>query len=411
MLTQASPPTLTVSQITAQIKDVLEGDFANVWVVGEISSLSKVSFAGHRYFSLKDGTAVLRAALYKNTGQRIKHELYDGLEVIVRGRLSVYAVRGEYQLVIEELQPKGAGAQDVALRRLKERLQKLGYFAPQRKRPLPSFPRRIALVASPIGAAVRDILEVLRQRWPAAEVWMLGVRVQGPEAPDSIAGAFTLLNQFSGVDVVILGRGGGSSDDLSAFNDERVAHAIFRCKFPVVSAIGHEIDVTVADLVADQRALTPTDAANLVVPDRKKLIDELRLRSLRMHDLLQAKVLAVKNRLLDLAQRRVFCLPLERLRDRERGVDEWGDRLHRAMQKRVGLAQKSIEVAAAQLESLSPLNVLARGYSLTQTVPARQVVRSIGQVQTGDAVEIVVHDGRLTARVEGRRAKDDPSGA
>jgi exodeoxyribonuclease VII large subunit len=407
MATSAPSAALTVSQITAQIKGVLEGDFPNVCVIGEISSLSKTSFAGHRYFSLKDNSAVLRAALYKNQGQRITFDLRDGLEVIARGRLSVYPVRGEYQLVVEDLQPKGAGEQELALRRLKERLAKSGYFAPQRKRRLPRFPRRIALIASPTGAAIRDMLEVLRTRWPAAEVWVLGARVQGPEAPDSIAGQFALLNQFTGVDVVILGRGGGSSDDLSAFNDERVAHAIFRCKFPVVSAIGHEIDVTIADLVADDRALTPTDAANKVTPDRKELLDDLRLRSLRMHDLLQSKLLTVKNRLLDLSERRVFCLPLERLRDRERAVDDWGDRLQRAMQRRVQLARKSVEVAAASLESLSPLNVLARGYSVTRTPPDRHVVRSIDQVGIGDAVEVILHDGRLTARVEERHARDD----
>jgi exodeoxyribonuclease VII large subunit len=406
MAAHSAGPPLTVSQITAQIKDILEGDFPNVCVVGEISSLSKISFAGHRYFNLKDGSAVLRTALYKNAGQRIKHELRDGLEVIVRGRLSLYALRGEYQLIIEDLQPKGLGEQDLALRRLKERLQKLGFFAPQRKRPLPAFPRRIAVVASPTGAAIRDVLETLRRRWPASEVWVLGVRVQGPEAPDSIAGAFAVLNQFSGVDAVILGRGGGSNDDLAAFNDERVAHAIFRCKFPVVSAIGHEIDVTVADLVADERALTPTDAAVKVTPDRVKVRDDLRLRGLRMHDLLQSRLFAVKNRLLAVAERRVFSLPLERVRDRERTVDEWGERLQRAMLKRVQLARKSVEVSAGKLESLSPLNVLARGYSLTRTLPERHVVRSVEQAQVGDAVEIVLHDGTLTARVEQRHTKE-----
>jgi exodeoxyribonuclease VII large subunit len=214
--------------------------------------------------------------------------------------------------------------------------------------------------------------------------------------------AFALLNGFRGVDVVILGRGGGSSDDLSAFNHEGVATAIFRCRFPVVSAIGHEIDVTIADLVADHRALTPTDAANVVTPEQGKVREALRVQFLRMHDRLQAKVLAVKDLLLNLAQRRAFCLPLERLHDRERDLDERADRLLRAMQQRVQLAQKSAEVLAAKLESLSPLNVLARGYSLTRTLPEQRVVKSIAQVQPGDTVELIVQDGRLTARIESR---------
>jgi exodeoxyribonuclease VII large subunit len=267
---------------------------------------------------------------------------------------------------------------------------------------LPRHPRRIAIVSSPTGAAIRDMLEILRDRWPAAEVWVLGVLVQGPAAPDSIAKAFAILETVAGVDVVILGRGGGSSDDLSAFNDERIAHAIFRCKFPVVSAVGHEIDVTIADMVADRRALTPSEAAVLSTPDRMELLDGLRQVYLRMNDLLRGKLQAGKQRLVSLAERRVFAMPLERLRDRERSLDEWSERVQRAIQKRVERAQKSVELHAAQLESLSPLNVLARGYSLTRTLPDRHVVRGIAEVDVGGEVEIVLHDGRLTARVEER---------
>jgi exodeoxyribonuclease VII large subunit len=401
-----SPPTkpvgataLTVSQITAQIKIALEREFRNVWVLGEVSKVT-LHRSGHLYMDLKDAGAVLNVVMWRTAVQRLSTLPEVGTEVFVRGRVTVYEPQGSYQLNIDQIHAKGLGAQDLALRRLKERLHKLGYFAPERKRPLPAFPRRIAVIASPTGAAIRDVLETLRSRWPLAEVWVLSVRVQGPDAPDSIAMAFALLNRFTGIDAAILGRGGGSSDDLAVFNDERVATAIFRCKIPVVSAIGHEIDHTIADMVADKRALTPTDAANHVAPDRHKVREELRVQFLRMHDRLQSKVLAVKNRLLDLSQRRVFCLPLERLRDRERALDDWSDRLNRAMQKRTQLAQKSAEVLAAKLESLSPLNVLARGYSLTRTLPERRLVHSVEQVHIGDNVEIVLRDGRLTARVE-----------
>jgi exodeoxyribonuclease VII large subunit len=399
----ANATVLTVSQISTQIKDTLEGAFQTVWVVGEVSSLT-LARSGHLYFNLKDGGAVVRAVVWRSTVQRLAAVPREGAEIIVRGKLSVYLPRGDYQLVLEEIHAKGIGAQDLALRKLKERLAQLGYFAPERKRPLPRHPRRIAIVSSPTGAAIRDMLEILRDRWPAAEVWVLSVLVQGPGAPESITNAFAVLDMHAGVDVVILGRGGGSSDDLSAFNDERIAHAIFRCKFPVVSAVGHEIDVTIADMVADRRALTPSEAAVLSTPDRADLLDGLRQMALRMDDLLRSKVQAGKQRLVNVAERRVFAMPLERLRDRERALDEWSERLQRAMQKRVVLANKSVELHAAQLESLSPLNVLARGYSLTRTLPDRHVVRGIAEVEVGDAIEIVLHDGRLTARVEERMA-------
>jgi exodeoxyribonuclease VII large subunit len=390
---------LTVSQLTAQIKNVLEGQLRNVWLVGEVSSRN-LAASGHLYLQLKDRGACLRVTMWASNAQFLTALPEVGDEIIVRGQMNVYPVKGEISLVIDQIHAKGTGAQDLALRRLKERLAKQGYFAAERKRNWARFPRRIALLASCAGAAIRDILEILRARWPAAEVWVMDVRVQGPEAPESIAAGFALLDRFRGIDVVILGRGGGSGDDLSAFNDERVAHAIHRCKFPVVSAIGHEIDVTIADMVADARALTPTDAANKVVPDRMKVMEDLKVRSLRMHDRLQSKLLAVKNRLADLAQCRVLSQPLDRVRDRERLLDDWSVRIGRAMQKRIQLAQKGVEVFAAQLDSLSPLNTLARGYSVTRTLPEHHVVRSIGEVNAGDPVEILLQDGRLNARVE-----------
>lgn len=397
----ANVPLLTVSQITAQIKGILEHDFARVWVVGEISSLSPVSRNGHRYFRLKDAGAILKSALFAGNARNVTAELREGLEVIVRGRLSVYPPRGDYEFIVEELYPKGAGAQETALRRLKEKLHKLGYFAPERKRPLPRFPRRMALVTSPIGAAIRDMLEILLRRWPSAEILVCPVRVVGDGAADSIAAGLALLNRLKGLDVVILGRGGGSSDDLSAFNDEKVAHAIYQCKYPVVSAVGHEIDVTLADLVADRRALTPSEAAELCTsPGRDELIQHLRIRGRRMNELLLTKLRTTKQRLRDLAERRAFRYPLERLRERERALDDWEDRLRRAMLHKVRLAQQGVAALAAQLESLSPLNVLARGYSLTRAVPGGDVIRDAGQVEVGDAVEVLLQRGKLIARVE-----------
>ena len=396
-------PILSVSQLTAQIKELLESTLPTVWIVGELSSCKRHS-SGHVYLDLKDAQACIKGIIWRSTVHRLASLPEVGTEVIVRGRLNVYPPQGSYSLVIDQIQAKGAGAQDVALRKLKERLAKLGYFAPERKRPLPRFPRRIAIVSSPTGAAIRDMLEILRARWPVAEVWVLGVRVQGPGAPETIADAFALLEKVDGVDVVILGRGGGSSDDLAAFNHESVAHAIFRCRYPVISAVGHEIDVTVADLVADRRALTPSEAAVCATPDRTEILKDLMARQQRMFTLLNSQFLASKQRLVDFAQRRALTMPLERLRERERGLDEWGERMQRAMHRRLEVAQKDVSGLAGHLESLSPLNVLARGYSLTRTLPERHVVRSVMQTEVGAAVEIVVQDGTLAARVEERRA-------
>jgi exodeoxyribonuclease VII large subunit len=390
----------SIGVFTARIKTVIEETFGSVCVVGEISSLS-VPGSGHVYFTLKDKYAQLPAVMWKTAAQRHRYGMKDGMEVVVCGRLTVYPPHGKYQLSVDALFQTGVGKQDLALQQLKEKLKNLGYFAAERKRQLPRFPRRIAIVTSPTGAAIRDMLEIISRRWPATEIWVCGVRVQGPGAWDEIATALDRLNQFKGVDVILLGRGGGSSEDLAAFNDERVAQAIFLSRAPVVSAVGHEIDVTIADLVADCRALTPSEAAERATPDRVEWQKHLRNRQQRLGDLLLARFQAYRDRLHVLLKRRVFQFPLDRLRDQERRIDQWDERLQRAFQRRLQRAKQKLEAKAAQLESLSPLNVLARGYSLTRTTPEKDVVRSIQQVDVGDQVEIVVADGSIHAKVTG----------
>lgn len=400
------PPNVTpqtISGLTAQIKSMLEASFASVWVVGEIGTLS-VAASGHAYFNLKDKTALMPAVMWRNVLQRHRYALKDGLEVIVRGKLTVYAPHGKYQLSVEELYQKGAGAQELALRQLKEKLYRLGYFAPERKKPLPTYPRRIALVASRTGAAIRDMLEIIARRWPSAEIWIASVRVQGETSPAEIAAALDRLNQFAGIDVILLGRGGGSSEDLVAFNTEIVAQAIYASQIPVISAVGHEIDVTVADLVADKRAATPSEAAELATPDRVELLDALRARRQRLHDLLLGKYQTQKQRLLSIAQRRAFLAPLDRVHDQERRLDDWDERLNRVLQFRLQKDRQRVDALAGQLESLSPLNVLARGYSLTRSLPGGQVVRSIGQIDVGQPIEILLPDGRLVAQVQTKEA-------
>jgi exodeoxyribonuclease VII large subunit len=389
----------SVSEVTYLVRDLLEEVFPSLWVCGEISNLARPS-SGHVYFSLKDAAAQLRAVLFRGLALRLRFELRDGLEVLARGRLSVYAPRGEYQLVVEELQPRGLGAQELALRQLREKLLLRGYFDPARKKPLPRWPRRIALVTSAAGAAVRDMLEILGRRWPLAEVWVCPVRVQGEGAAQEIAAALYLLNQVQpSAEVIIVGRGGGSAEDLSAFNEEIVADALFASRIPVVSAVGHEIDVTLADLVADRRALTPSEAAELVVPDKKEVENDLRQLADRLHQAMGQRLDLSRRRLQELAQRRAFRLPGERLRELEQRLDEDGERLRRALRQHLHLARQRLAGWAGRLQALSPLNVLSRGYSLTQNEHG-QLLRRAEQVQPGQRLLTRLQHGRLLSRVE-----------
>lgn len=394
---------LTVAELTQDVKVLLEDAFANVWVSGEVSNLARPS-SGHLYFNLKDAQACVRAVMWRSSALRLRFELRDGLEVIARGKLSYYSPRGDCQLYIEELHPKGLGAAELALRQLREKLFKLGWFDPRRKRPLPRFPRRIGLVTSPTGAAIRDILEVLGRRWSAVEVFVCPVRVQGEGSAQEVATGLRLLNRLHQeghlpLDVLILGRGGGSVEDLWTFNDEGVARAIFESLIPVVSAVGHEVDVTIADLVADLRALTPTDAATRVVPDGREMLQYLGDLEGRLRDGLLQRLDSWQRRLDDLAQRRIFRLPLERLRDAEQRLDDWSQRLTRAARRRLTQAGDRLQSQAARLESLSPLNVLARGYSLTRVKESQRIVREPNQVQPGDLLETIVQHGHIISRV------------
>jgi len=398
---------LSVGELTRTVKGLLEDAFPAVWVSGEVSNVARPS-SGHIYLTLKDAEAQLRAVIWRGIALRLRFDPADGQEVIARGRLSVYPPRGEYQLVIEELHIKGLGAQELALRKLKERLFRLGYFDPARKKPLPRFPDRIALLTSPTGAAVRDMLEILAHRWPVAEVWVCPVRVQGDGAAETIAAALGVVNRLhrSGAlpfDVAILGRGGGSAEDLWEFNEECLAQAIHDSAVPVVSAVGHEIDLTVADLVADYRALTPSQAATAVTPDATELWQSLLDAESRLRNALFGTLDQAKRRLDDLAGRRAFRLPLERVRDQEQRLDDWGDRLRRAVRQRLALAKERLEAEAGRLESLSPLNVLSRGYSLTRREADQAVLRSAEQVRPGDRLITTVQHGQVVSRVEEAR--------
>jgi exodeoxyribonuclease VII large subunit len=414
MPTPFPPPgvkVLAIGELTRTIKGMLEETHANIWVEGEVSNLSRPSSYGHQYLTLKDDEAPLKAVLYRAIALRMRFDLRDGMRVIARGRLTLYMPRGEYQLLIEEIQPKGIGPLELAFRQLKEKLSLKGYFDPKRKRRLPRVPRRIVLVTSASGSAVRDMLEILSRRWPAAEVWICPVHVQGEGAAAEVAEAIGMLNRVEAnwpgtIDVLIVGRGGGSLEDLWSFNEECVAGAIFQSRIPVVTGIGHEDDLTIADMVADVRALTPSEAAEKVVPDGKAVLDWLAGLEARFRTDLRRRLDMAQARLLELADRPCFRRPLEGIRQEETRLDEWKARLQRAMQCRLDQLREQLKGHAAQLESLSPLNVLARGYSLTRKEGEMHLLQDAEQVQTGDRIVTRFQHGEIISRVEETRESE-----
>src|SRR5579883_1108179 len=401
---------LSIGELTRTIKGLLEETHANVWVEGEVSNLSRPSSYGHLYLTLKDDEAPLKAVLYRAIALRLRFDLRDGMRVIVRGRLTLYMPRGEYQLLIEEIQPKGIGPLELAFRQLKEKLSLKGYFEPKRKRKLPRIPHRLVLVTSPSGSAVRDMLEILSRRWPAAEVWICPVHVQGEGAAAEIAEAIGMLNRIAvtgpAIDVLIVGRGGGSLEDLWTFNEECVAQAIFHSRIPVVAGIGHEDDLTIADMVADVRALTPSEAAEKVVPDRTAVLDWLQGLESRFRTDLRRRLDLAQARLAELADRPCFRRPLERIRQEEERLDEWNERLQRAVERRIEQLYEQVKGQAARLESLSPLNVLARGYSLTRKENESALLHDAGRLHSGERIVTRLQRGEIISRVEETRESE-----
>lgn len=397
---------LTVSALVNQLKGQVERQFAKVWVAGEVSNFTRAA-SGHWYFTLKDAGAQIKAAMFRGFNLRIKFDPKDGLEVIARGRVSVYEARGDLQLIVEDLRPKGIGAAELALRQLKEKLLARGYFDPRRKKPLPRFPRRVGLVASASGAAIRDLIELFAQRWPLAELVVRPSRVQGDGAAAEIAAALQMLNHLHStggiaLDAIVIARGGGSAEDLWAFNEEVVAQAIYESVVPVVSAVGHEIDVTVADLVADHRAETPSAAATALAPDRREITSAILELHSQLTQAVEHRLELARQRIDQLASRPALRLPLQRVRDLEQRLDETAARLHRAASKRTIQAGDKLAAVGAQLESLSPLNVLTRGYSLTHTDDGK-LITAASDVRAGQLLVTRLTSGEIVSRVETTR--------
>lgn len=397
-MTSGNPRTLTVTQLTSRIKQRLSGEFSSVWVRGEISGLMTAR-SGHLYFNLKDREAQISAMIWQSNAWRIKCDLRDGMEVACLGNLDVYPPRGTYQISVREIHEVGIGARQQALRRLHEKLRKLGWFDAGKKKPLPRIPNRVAVVTSPEGAAIRDFLQVAFRRWPKLEVTIVPSRVQGEDAGSEIAAAIRRADRIKPApDVIVVTRGGGSAEDLWCFNDEVVCEAIFQAQIPVVSGVGHEVDVSLCDLVADCRALTPSEAAERLVPDRAELQTQLvaiqdRLKRGLVHRLESARV-----RLESLASRNVLTRPLDRIRQQSMNLDLLNDQLNRTMESKLRQVEGSLLSSAAKLESLSPLGTLARGYSLT-TRDGR-VLRDASEIAVNDVIETKLEKGKIVSRVE-----------
>lgn len=391
---------LSVTDLTLAIKGTLEQNFTSVWVGGEISDLSRPQ-SGHVYFTLKDEGAQIKAILWRTAAQRLGFDVTDGLDVIVRGDIDVYPPRGNYQLIVRHLEPLGLGALQLAFKRLHEKLAAEGLFDPRHKKPLPRFPRRIAFVTSPTGAAIRDFLEVLRRRWQGIEVLIVPVRVQGAGAAEEIARGIQIANRITPApDVLVVGRGGGSIEDLWCFNEEPVVRAIFASRIPVVSAVGHEIDVTLADLVADVRALTPTEAAERIVPSSDEIQALLRSQQERLAHSLRMQAQQARARLDALAHRRIFLRPFDRVQQLTERTHELGERAERAIRLRVSRSRERIASLAGHLEGLSPLSVLSRGYSVTTRAVTGELVRDAADVQPGDRITTRLATGQILSRVE-----------
>ncbi len=433
---------LTVSELTQEIKDIIESKFPDIWVEGEISNL-KIPPSGHIYFTLKDDFSQLRAVLFKMQARALRFVLEDGIHVICRGRVGLYEKRGEYQLILEEVEPKGIGALQLAFLQLKDGLEKEGLFELARKKRIPMVPQTIGIITSPTGAAIRDMLHIIHRRFENVHILLHPVRVQGEGASLEIARAIEDFNKRMNVDVIIVGRGGGSLEDLWSFNEEIVARAIYHSKIPIISAVGHETDYTISDFVADLRAPTPSAAAELVVKDKREMKSILHYLEERLdNQILQrlkenrANVFHLRKRLIDprkkveeyflrvddlvnrfriltswilkrkrekslhLGERFYLQNPIRKVKDLKLIISETGKRLGQTLSHSIEIRRHRVEAVLGKLESLSPLSILQRGYSITRKLPSLEILRDVVHVEQGDKVVVKLQRGTLLCEVE-----------
>lgn len=391
---------LTPSQVGQYLKSLMDRDrvLSGLCVVGELSNY-KLYPSGHHYFTLKDGEGSLRCVMFRGDASSLHFRPENGMRVVAAGRVTVFPRDGQYQMYCTRLTPDGAGDLHVAFEQMKARLQAEGLFDPAHKRPLPRYPERIALITSPAGAAVRDMLRILGARFPMAQVRVLPVHVQGEGAAEEIAAAIAWADLHRVADLLIVGRGGGSIEDLWAFNEEPVARAIYRCGLPVISAVGHEPDVTIADLVADLRAATPSNAAELAVPDQNELYAWLMGAGERLERSLERRLTAARRDLVRLGSSRPMTDPMSYVQDKRLLLDYQSRRLDHGLSVGLGRQRERFARLAAALDAMSPLKVLSRGYAIAQRQDGA-VITSVQDANSGDGLELRVSDGSIRCRVE-----------
>lgn len=395
------PRVLSVSQINFYIKSIIENDgsLQFVLVTGEISNLTVHQRSGHIYLSLKDSNSVISAVMFAGNARRLRFRLENGMKVICRGRISVYEPSGRYQLYIENMQPDGVGALTLAFEQLKKSLAQKGLFDNAHKKPLPKFPKTIGVITSPTGAAVQDITNIIRRRFPSADIVLAPVLVQGESAPEQLVRAVNKFSASKIADVVIIGRGGGSAEDLWAFNDEQLAYAVYNCETPIISGVGHETDFTVCDFVADVRASTPSAAAELAVPDRQELMSYYFKQKQYISAMLDRKIKTAQLRLENQQRRMSASSPKLKAEQLEKQLSAKSEKLTRFMNVYISDKENKLIAAKGKLDGLNPLNVLNRGYAIAEK--DEKIITSSKQLKDGDDFTVILSDGKINAKVCG----------
>lgn len=392
---------LTVSQINTYLKSIIDGDYnlKNIYVSGEISNFTNHYRSGHFYFTLKDDRAAVKAVMFSSAAQRVKFSIQNGMKVIIRGSLGLYERDGVYQLYCEDIQPDGIGALNLAYEQLKEKLESQGLFDEEHKKPISSFPKKIGVITSPTGAAVHDILTVLERRCPICEVVFEGVTVQGDNAAGEIVSAIERFNKLKAADVLIVGRGGGSIEDLWAFNEESVAYAIYESEIPVISAVGHETDFTIADFVSDLRAPTPSAAAELAVPDEKELLFGID----KLYGELSSNVFSIlesyENMCNDLSRRLDGVCPKAKLEAKEEKIELLSKILYNQLNTKIELYSNAIASALSRLDALSPTKIISKGYAVVSDKDGF-TLSSAKQIKQGDKLTLSFADGSVTCSAD-----------
>lgn len=395
------PRVLSVSQINFYIKSIIENDgsLQFVLVTGEISNLTVHQRSGHIYLSLKDSNSVISAVMFAGNARRLKFRLENGMKVICRGRISVYEPSGRYQLYIEDMQPDGVGALTLAFEQLKKSLAQKGLFDNAHKKPLPKFPKTIGVITSPTGAAVQDITNIIRRRFPSADIVLAPVLVQGESAPEQLVRAVNKFSASKIADVVIIGRGGGSAEDIWAFNDEQLAYAVYNCETPIISGVGHETDFTICDFVADVRASTPSAAAELAVPDRQELMSYYFKQKQYISAMLDRKIKTAQLRLENQQRRMSASSPKLKAEQLEKQLSAKSEKLTRFMNIYISNKENKLIAAKGKLDGLNPLNVLNRGYAIAEK--DEKIITSSKQLKNGDDFTVILSDGKINAKVCG----------